>query len=371
MSRLDRSALRTMGDRSGAVASCATMQEQPELPGGKPGDRGSHERLFAAAGQGDPAPFASAGLCFCGAADHPRDDRRLHLLERACLHARYRRCHDGLRQALVVFVADHRGAGSPGPDVATAVGRAGPMAGSGCETPPRMPLRHAPQEDATLLDCYIGAYGVTVLTACPQICLTRDALLRALSSGYDRIFLELSPQVSLIRRQLDLVAALTGWEGFGGAVALFHSRDALRTLLEAQEEHTAGEGIAAAAVVQSYRAAAVIAEADRADEVLHPPTNMQGGVDFSAQPERIIAGAGCTLCGACSGVCPSAAIRVVAEGSALEIQDDSCTRCAACISACPENVLSLAPQPVAASAQEPCALHGLDRAALRAAKALV
>lgn len=47
----------------------------------------------------------------------------------------------------------------------------------------------------------------------------------------------------------------------------------------------------------------------------------------------------CLGCGACTGVCPTGAIQLGAEGKA-EVAEDVCIDCGACVGTCPVGAIS-------------------------------
>ena len=79
--------------------------------------------------------------------------------------------------------------------------------------------------------------------------------------------------------------------------------------------------------------------------------------------------AGCTLCLACTNVCPTAALSANPDAPELRFLEDACVQCGLCVSTCPERVIALeprlnfepsaaAPQVVKAEAPFPCARCG-------------
>ena len=79
--------------------------------------------------------------------------------------------------------------------------------------------------------------------------------------------------------------------------------------------------------------------------------------------------AGCTLCLACTNVCPTGALSANPDAPELRFLEDACVQCGLCVSTCPERVITLeprlnfdpsasAPQVVKAEAPFPCARCG-------------
>ncbi|PRZ45898.1 4Fe-4S dicluster domain-containing protein [Tritonibacter scottomollicae] len=219
----------------------------------------------------------TSSLCFCGAATSA-GDRRSASLERACLEARLSSQMGGGAQALVLYF--------------------------------NVPMpRHPP-------NLRRGAYAVTNVSVCTRACLSSEDVLDALAHGFQKVFLELSPDIRLIHHQLKLVEDLAACPGLKGAVALFHSDSALGSLLEdvdaiAGHIGPSNPGLAPAAAPEA-----------------------QGCVSITQ---------GCTLCGQCEWACPTGAIHLGEEGQTLEIRDNQCTGCGLCASACPERVLAIQP----------------------------
>jgi ferredoxin len=79
--------------------------------------------------------------------------------------------------------------------------------------------------------------------------------------------------------------------------------------------------------------------------------------------------AGCTLCLACTTVCPTGALSSNPESPELRFLEDACVQCGLCANTCPERVIALeprlnftpeasSPQVVKAEAPFPCARCG-------------
>ena len=73
---------------------------------------------------------------------------------------------------------------------------------------------------------------------------------------------------------------------------------------------------------------------------------------------------GCTLCLACTMVCPTGAFRANPDRPELSFLEDACVQCGLCVATCPEKVISLEPrlnfaeaasQPRVVKAEEPAA----------------
>ncbi len=240
---------------------------------------------------GDRMSQLTSFLCFCGAAV-PGLDRRSATAERVCLEARLRRQLGGGPQALVVYF--------------------------NLPTPNHRPF-------AT-----IGAYSVISVVGCCRRCLGVSDLLNFFSYGFSRVFLELSPDIGLIRYQMDIVEAVAEDPMQAGRVALFHSETALRTLLE--EDAPSGPGGPLAGALQALSPSA---------DTLAAPTEPTPAVTRPEAQACVSLSEGCTLCGQCGWACPTGAIHLGEAGRTLEINDSLCSGCGMCASACPEQVLAI------------------------------
>jgi ferredoxin len=72
------------------------------------------------------------------------------------------------------------------------------------------------------------------------------------------------------------------------------------------------------------------------DVVALPPGAPFGAVEIDA--------AGCTLCLACVGACPTGALGDDPERPLLRFTEDACVQCGLCKATCPEKVITLKPQ---------------------------
>lgn len=75
----------------------------------------------------------------------------------------------------------------------------------------------------------------------------------------------------------------------------------------------------------------------------HTAAGVPAAVDLKAGAPfgQVLASEACTLCMACTGVCPANALRAGTDGYRLEFSERACLQCGLCVSACPESALSL------------------------------
>ena len=140
---------------------------------------------------------------------------------------------------------------------------------------------------------------------CPGDCLSAEDLCVALSSGFDRVYLQLSADITRLSGQLQLVEAASARLRPGQVVRLFHSVDGL---LGGWAEPPA-----------------------RAGAPQHP-----GAV---RKAELAISGPDCTYCGQCAWVCPTGAL--YHGDGVLSVEDAACLACGVCVAACPTRALRL------------------------------
>ncbi|MFC7475456.1 4Fe-4S dicluster domain-containing protein [Dankookia sp. GCM10030260] len=165
-------------------------------------------------------------------------------------------------------------------------------------------------------------------------------------------------------RNLDYLGAAL--EGLGLAAALPRA-----AAVETDDPFTLGEALAPAMALRTGWAAAQFLPlgaprevAVRALRALHHPA-APAVVPMPAQAPfglaRVAAG-GCTLCLACTMVCPTGAFSANPETPELRFVEDACVQCGLCAATCPEKVITLEPrlnfaaeaaQPVVVKAEPP------------------
>jgi ferredoxin len=72
-----------------------------------------------------------------------------------------------------------------------------------------------------------------------------------------------------------------------------------------------------------------------------PIAKLPPGAPFGAVEIDV---AGCTLCLACVGACPTGALQDNPESPQLRFQESACVQCGLCKATCPENVITLTPR---------------------------
>jgi len=176
-----------------------------------------------------------------------------------------------------------------------------------------------------------------------------DLLLAALAHGCARVVLLAGPRNRADRAaligQIELAAAVMGGLGYGaGRLALIDEGDP--DALEARlfdlalaEPLTAGDFLAMGGKRDRLRLALGSLRANApapVDTVGLPP-----GAPFGAVRVET---AGCTLCMACVGACPTSALSANPDRPQLSFREDACVQCGLCRATCPESVITLAPR---------------------------
>jgi ferredoxin len=175
-----------------------------------------------------------------------------------------------------------------------------------------------------------------------------DFLLTALSLGAARVILltapDLAGEVAHLHAAADLcerVATGLGYELGRVLVETAGDPDALALVLAVRPP----EGVPAASYMvrgprrTTYRMAFEHLHAHAPAPV--DSLDMPAGTPFGAVNVNV---AGCTLCLACVGACPTAALGDNAEKPQLTFLERDCVQCGLCAATCPEKVITLAPR---------------------------
>ncbi|MFV1491967.1 4Fe-4S binding protein [Phaeobacter sp. JH18-32] len=168
-------------------------------------------------------------------------------------------------------------------------------------------------------------------------------LLHAISDGFDWVLLEsaIEENARLAQlREMELAACL----GLEGRVVLFHSAAHLEQLL--------AEGIAQLPVIEHRRVdtesnakprrrrealqlfASVTLSQDT-DVIALPQDAPYGGIELTGD---------CTLCQACTWMCPTNALIGAENGGGLDFIEADCMQCGLCVSVCRQNAIRLVPR---------------------------
>lgn len=151
---------------------------------------------------------------------------------------------------------------------------------------------------------------ITWATLCQTDCLSAGDLCVALSSGFDRVYLQLSADITRLNGQLQRVEAASARLRPGQAVRLFHSVDGLLGGWAEPPAHTGAPR--------------------------HPGTVRKA--------ELAISGTDCSYCGQCAWVCPTGAL--YHGDGVLSVEDAACLACGVCVAACPTRALRLVDQDI-------------------------
>lgn len=130
----------------------------------------------------------------------------------------------------------------------------------------------------------------------------------------------------------------------------------LPNLIPRLKEHAGG----------GFYAAAGLALSDLLSADLKPPKEYLVPITACGQKRRpsesltqvSVTSQNCTLCGVCSGACPTGALRfhISATKASLRVQDDLCNSCGLCTHRCPERAISLDFAPLLEHREEPARL---------------
>ncbi|UWR41216.1 4Fe-4S binding protein [Phaeobacter inhibens] len=168
-------------------------------------------------------------------------------------------------------------------------------------------------------------------------------LLHAISDGFDWVLLEaaLEENARLAQlREMELAACF----GLEDRVVLFHSSEHLEQLLT--------EGISQLPVLEHRRIDneskakptrrrealqlfATVTLSEEMDVIALPQDAPYGGIELTGD---------CTLCQACTWVCPTNALIGAENGGGLDFVEADCMQCGLCVSVCRQNAIRLVPR---------------------------
>lgn len=213
------------------------------------------------------------------------------------------------------------------------------------------PLAASPQEAES------GADMTPVLVCCLEKIGHAD-LLHALACGFDVIHLQSCPGSAARthqQQQVELARVLGGL----GRVLLFEDAGILARRLEAgifPFPSVAPDVLAVGNRRDTARASAAALLPARAVTIALPEQAPYGAVSLDETR--------CTHCSSCVWVCPSDALSLTEDGSALSFVESLCFQCGLCVSICPQRALSMEPgMDLTASAVLPHLLSGQDNRA--------
>jgi ferredoxin len=178
--------------------------------------------------------------------------------------------------------------------------------------------------------------------------------LSAIAYGASQVWVLLTdeepPQYrEALQAQMDVAQAILGGLGYSGQhLRLLHARDArdlaeLDRSLRAEPAQTVAR--AATFAVQADKRATLelaldhlLAHAGVKPELIALPANGSplGGLAIDKDT--------CTLCLACVGACPAAALQDNPQAPQLRFIEKNCVQCGLCVKTCPEKSLALVPQ---------------------------
>jgi ferredoxin len=195
-----------------------------------------------------------------------------------------------------------------------------------------------------------------------------DALLAALAYGVERVLVLVPPRhrAELAGLEAQLAYASAALEGLGyGAgrleLVLDDDPDAVETRLH--EPAAGGPGMPAASFLPIGDKRSLLRLALQELHAAAPAPVDQVALPAGAPFGRVrVDTAGCTLCLACVGACPTGALADNPERPQLRFIEDACVQCGLCRSTCPERVIALEPrlnftdearQPIVLKQEEP------------------
>ena len=239
--------------------------------------------------------------------------------------------HDLLRR-LQILVAAYRGAGGTAPellvhDEAHGAALIAAMARFGRGLP------------ANVIP--VGLHAVTEVG--------HDTIAAALAFGFQRVNLLVAPskmaELDVLNQQCDIARSMLDGLGYAGdrvAVIIEDDPDVVEAALygERSLDEIAGRAFAPEGGKRDVARLALAALHEMApqpvDVVELPGGSPYGRLDINVD--------GCTLCLACVGACPAAALNADDDKPRLSFTEAACVQCGLCVATCPEKVIKLEPR---------------------------
>jgi len=239
--------------------------------------------------------------------------------------------HDLLRR-LQILVAAYRGAGGAAPEL----------------------LVHDDQHGAELISA-MARFGrglpanVIPLSLHAVTEVGHDTIASALAFGFERFNFLVSPlksdELEGLEAQCDLARAMLAGLGYQGdrvAVIVENDPDVVEAALFAERslEAIAGRAFALEGSKRDVARLALSALHEMAPQPVDV-IDLPGGAPYGRVEIDV---AGCTLCLACVGACPAAALNADDDRPRLSFTEASCVQCGLCVATCPEKVIALKPR---------------------------
>ncbi len=176
-----------------------------------------------------------------------------------------------------------------------------------------------------------------------------DLLAAAFAYGYQHITLLASPakqaELSALQHQIAITMVFLDGLGYAGeriALVIEQDPDAIEQILHGDRQlgDIAGRAFAPEGGKRDVARLALSALNDMAPS----PQDVISLPDGSPYGRLAIDQAGCTLCLACVGACPAAALNDDPDHPRLSFTEQACVQCGLCVATCPEGVIRLEPR---------------------------
>ncbi len=177
-----------------------------------------------------------------------------------------------------------------------------------------------------------------------------DLWLSAIAYGASQIWVLITQEEApayraALQQQIDVAQAILWGLGYSGThLRLIEARDAAGLDAALQAAPAQGVAVAGSFGVQSEKRATLDLALDhlaahaphRVDEIALPPASPFGTIRVDTDA--------CTLCLACVGACPEAALADNPDLPQLRFIEKNCVQCGLCASTCPEDAITLEPR---------------------------